>query len=229
MAIDDDLLFAAQRGDRAAVEEMLAQMYPAVSRIAFALAGREDVGRGVLRFVATQAVRWMGQWRDAQAAERWFYHHTVLIGRRAAHHEVAPGSDTLLGEAADAPYIAFLRAIRSLPQQQREAFILNHGEHLNTRDLAIAMDCSTHAAEMHLKAAEQSLSAMAGEGHVAMTARMSGAYAALAPAEDTLRPTVRSIVKSAIWPRRLRQVTIGVIVVAIVVAAAWVAWRATGK
>ena len=154
MPIDDDLLFRAQGGDRRAAERMLSEIYPAVCRMAYGLSGREDVGRGIVRFIATQAVRQLGKWRDAAAAERWFYHHTVLTGRRAVRHRPDAMGDTLLGEAADAPYVAFLRALRSLPQQQSEAFILNHGEHLNTRYLAIAMDCSTHAAEMHLGAAE---------------------------------------------------------------------------
>lgn len=225
MAIDDAMLYRAQQGDRSALVDLLAAAYPAVYRMAYALAGRPDVGHGIVHFVTAQAARRIDQWRDADAAQRWFYHHTVLTGRRAAHHQPEAMNDLLLRGAADARYLAFLRALRGLSQQQREAFILNHGEHLNTRFLAVAMDCSTHAAEMHLAAADQALRKMSGDVYEAMVTRLSHAYSALAPDDQALRPTVRSIVRRSNWPRRLRRIAIGVIVLGMLAAGAWVAWR----
>ena len=74
------------------------------------------------------------------AASRWFAHHTVLASREW------PWSG---GNAT--PGTALLAA---LPPQQREALILAHLERFDVRQLAVAMDCSLHAAERHLAAAK---------------------------------------------------------------------------
>src|SRR3954471_22940058 len=85
--IPDDVFARAQRLDRRAVDALYAQVYPPVQRIARALAGRDDVADGVVRFVMLRAARVAPRWRDATAAERWSLHHPVLTARRAARHE----------------------------------------------------------------------------------------------------------------------------------------------
>src|SRR4051794_34995489 len=130
MPVDQAVFARARNLDRPAVESLLAATYPAVHRIAHALAGREDVARGTVTFVMTHAPRHLPSWRDIDAAERWFYPPPALTPRRAERHHPDPNDDLLLRCAPGAPndpaYAAFIRGLRALPVQQREAFILHH-------------------------------------------------------------------------------------------------------
>ena len=111
--------------------------------------------------------------------------------------------DPLVARAsfADPAYTAFVRAVRGLPQQQAEAYLLHHGERLNERLLGVAMDCSAAAAANHLQAATDALTAMSGGDLGRCTAILVKAYAALAPDPSEATVVVRPSVKRA----RLRQ------------------------
>jgi hypothetical protein len=89
----------------------------------------------------------------------WLLHQTLLASRPAAATPVNPTDDPLVGtaEPAEAAYVAWIRAIRHLPRQQQEAFLLHHGLGFDQRDLGIAMDCSTVAAANHLRAAHAAI------------------------------------------------------------------------
>jgi DNA-directed RNA polymerase specialized sigma24 family protein len=231
MEIAPELFTRAKKLKRPAVDELFAEVYPPVVRIAKALAGREDVAEGVVRFVMLRASRMIPTWRDETAAERWFLHHTVLTARRAAAHEPVPKNDLLAApvDSADPPdpaYVAFIRAVRQLPVQQREAFLLHAGEHFNPRYLGIAMDCSTQAAQTHLDAAHGTLRAVAGVADFnALANRLATAYAHLGPTESQVVPTVRKWVTKGLRPQRLRRAIRLTITLAILAALAWVAWR----
>lgn len=205
MPLDERVFVRAQKLDRGAMEALLSAVYPSVHRLAAALTGRIDVARGVERWVMKQGLRQLLLWRNPDAAERWFYHHTLLTSRRAEKHRPEAKDDLLATKAreADAAYLAFLRALRDLPFQQREAFLLHHGEKFNSRYLGVAMDCSTRAAEQHLLAAEEGLRKLAGDGMGVLTQKMAEAYARLTPEEDWARPTVRRYVRNTVWPRRV--------------------------
>lgn len=226
MLVNEDTLARARRHDRDSLERLLASAYPAVCRMALALAGREDVGRGITRFVMIQAIPRIGRFRDADAAARWFHHHTVLIARRAIKHQPSAQDDVLARPAqSDPAYTAFIRALRGLPSQQREAFILHHGESMDLRQLAIAMDCSTRAAGLHLQAAEQDLRAIAPADCDALTRRMRDACQQLRIDEDVLLPTIRSAVGRSLLARRIGRL-IKLLAAGIILAAvAYAAWR----
>lgn len=226
MLVDDDTLARARRHHRDSIERLLAAAYPAVHRMALALAGREDVGRGITRFVINQAIPRIGRFRDPDAAARWFHHHTVLTARRAARHEPSAQDDVLIPHAsADHAYTAFIRALRGLPQQQREAFILHHGESMDLRQLAIAMDCSTRAANLHLQAADHALRAIAPADHDAFTTRMREACQQLRVDPDILLPTIRSVVGRSLLARRIRRLTQLIVGMLLLAALAYAAWR----
>jgi DNA-directed RNA polymerase specialized sigma24 family protein len=221
----------AKKLKRAAVERMVAGVYPGVYRTAHGLLGREDAAEGVIRYIVARAVKLLPAWRDEDEARRWFMHHTVLTARRAMRHEASGEADALVRAAAnvpggvDAAYGAFVRAVRSLPQQQKEAVILHLGEHLNERYLAVAMDCSTQAAETHLSAGTKTLASMAGEQFGALCQRLSAAYSLLAPPENAVAPIVRTMVGKALWPRRVRKMVAWGVVLLVLAGAAWAGWR----
>jgi DNA-directed RNA polymerase specialized sigma24 family protein len=206
MEIAPQVFERAKKLKRPALEELFAQVYPAVVRIARGLTGREDVAEGVVRFMMVRAVGMVPRWRDETSAERWFLHHTVLTARRAAAHHGPDAKTDLLARDGDARYVAFVRAVRQLPVQQREALILSAGEHFNERYLGVAMDCSTDAAQAHLEAARAATRAVAGEDQFdSLLATMAASYARLGPADDQLRPAVQRWVGKALRPHRRRR------------------------
>src|SRR4051812_40524786 len=193
MTLDADILDRARRLDKASVAQIFAANYPAVARIALGLSGRADVGAGVARFVVKRALHSLPNWKDEDAPQRWFLHHTILTTRRAAKHQPESSNDTLIDDprAAPAEYVAFIRAGRLLPFQQREAFILHHGERLNERWSAVAMDCSVVAASNHLNAATAALQPLAGVKFGAYVDELSRVYRKLAPPEEMMLPRLR--------------------------------------
>ncbi len=162
---------------------------PAVWRIAVGLTGSARAGSAVAQTILRQSVRVIPDWRDGITPEYWFYHHTVLATRAIDDDS---GEDVLRSAPlqSDVAARAFVLALRGLPRQQREALILNVGEHLNTRLLGIAMDCSASAAEVHLDAAERALRSLAGEHFSQMMSQVAVAYESLTPSRQTVTQIV---------------------------------------
>jgi len=103
--------------------------------------------------------------------------------------------------------VAFVSALRQLETQQREAFLLHHCERLNARYSALAMDCSTEAADNHLKAADQSLRLVAGADFDALAKKLADAYAHLAP--DPNAAVSEAAIKTGVARRKSRGATTG--------------------
>jgi DNA-directed RNA polymerase specialized sigma24 family protein len=228
MAITPETFAAAKKLSTPAVADLLADRYPVVHRLAYGLSGREDVGRGIERFVLGRAVRMLPEWKDEEVAEHWFYHYTIITARRAIKHRPDPREDVLLAErgAEDPAYVAFVTALRNLPRQQQEAFILQHGEHVGGRTTALAMDCSLEAAGNHLRAATEDLRRVAGEQFDMFVLRLSNAYRRLAPSAELVLPSMKSLARRRVWPRRLLRWTARAAMLALLVGLAWISWRA---
>src|SRR3569623_1349805 len=178
--LDPDLVHAASQGSADALTTVLAACYPTMARVAIAVSG--DTGRGLLlvKELVGLAMTAAPKWQEETAPARWFMHHTILNLRQ---HPIVCKTDPLLQYAAgkEIPYTAYLRALRKLPPQQVEAFILTHGEGLDNRRLAIAMDCSTTAAANHLTAAEDMLKTVAAAEYGERVTEFKKAYANLSP------------------------------------------------
>lgn len=217
----------ARRADRAAVEAILTGSFPAVHRIAHALSGDQARGTAVARHVLRRAVRVMPRWRKGITPENWFYHHTLLMSREAAPHPPAPDRDLLIAAGPDGnpAYLAFIRALRVLPRQQMEAFVLNHGEKLNSRLLGVAMDCSASAAATHLLAATESMRTIAGHSYEDLVVALERAYATLSPPETIVRTTVGRQVAAGLWAMRLRRMIRRTITLAVLAAVGFAVWR----
>ena len=224
MPVDAATLAAARKLNAAAVAEVLREHYPSVHRLAHGLAGRADVATGVVRHVMQRSIAILPAWEDENQPENWFHHFTVITARRSVRHRPDARADLLLGDSRATPdpaYVAFVAALRALPQQQQEAFILHTCERLGPRTSALAMDCSTEAAGNHLRAGMDTLRRVSGERFETFTARAANAYRRFTPPPDTILPRVRSVVRRQVWPRRIvRWVTWGLLLGAI----AGVAW-----
>lgn len=224
--LTSDLLEAARLGRRSAVVELLALYYPIVWRMSVGLTGRADVGRGVTKFLMQRSLRVLSKWQDEGAPTRWFHHHTLLTTRRTAKHPPETTTDTLVGgHADDAAYVAFIRAVRGLSMQQREAFILNHGEKLDVREVAVAMDCSVLAAGNHLREATERLRQLNAKDLDLHTIRMGKIYRTLGPNEELAITDIRSRVKSHYLPKTLWRVCRVTLAVALFLGGVWAAYR----
>ena len=222
--VDSDVVRAARKLRPDAVTAILQDNAPCVYRMAYALAGRWDVGRGIARFVLNRSVRMMPKWKPEDDPANWYHRFTIMTSRRGARHKPdSPAKDVLVEQAMrpDAPYIAFVSALRQVETQQREAFLLHHCEHLNARYSALAMDCSTEAADNHLKAADQALRLVAGGDFEPLVRKLADAYAHLTPDPNDLLPTVNSMVFRGV---RLRKWLRGLIILLGLAAFAALCW-----
>jgi DNA-directed RNA polymerase specialized sigma24 family protein len=221
MAVTTDVLASARKSRESALGALLEAYWAVVTRLALGLCGDPARAHRVVDRVMTQALRNLPKWRDETAADRWFYHHTVLESRAGPEHPASADALLPAGQVQLTEYVAFVKALRGLPRQQQEAIVLNHGEHLNPRYLAVAMDCSTEAAANHLRIATVQLQAMTGERSGAMLEEMARVYHTLAPAAETVRPQVRQRVRRFLLPRRVRRWIMWIIVA----AAVWAVWH----
>ena len=228
MPIPDDVVRRAQKFDRLAMEEIVAEAYPSVYRMAHALTGRQGAAKQVLHDVLRRGLRVLPNWRAGSIPENWFYHHTLLTARDLSTRLPDSREDLLVTHAAQAVqdplYIGFVRALRNLPRQQCEAFILHHGEHLNDRLLGVAMDCSTGAAHTHLAAARQALAAVSGAGVDVLTTTLERAYHALTPPATAVKPVARRYVSRTLRPRRLGRL-FRLTLLALLLVGGYFAWR----
>ena len=220
--VDAATLAAARSGNKGVVARVLAAHYPQVYRMAVNLVGDANAGAAVARRVMRQSLSALDAWEHEAAPTRWFRHHTVLAAREAAP-DAAPRRDVLLAPrgvvadvsalSADPGFVAFARALRTLDPQQREAFLLSHGEGFDLRQLGIAMDCSVEAAGVHLRKATDVLQALAGDQYRRRVAELKAAYAASRPDESLALPYARRLVRPGL-------------LATLVHALAWLAWLA---
>jgi hypothetical protein len=172
----------------------------------------------------------MPKWDPQDDPRNWFYHYTILTARRAIKHQPKPAKDLLVTRSegvaqTSTEYLAFVAALRALPRQQLEAFLLHHGERLNTRYSAVAMDCSTEAATAHLTAAVLALRSVVAEGRLdPLVQRVAAAYARLTPDEQFIPPAISRSMLRHFWPRKIGRMIVLLIELAILAAMIWGGW-----
>jgi DNA-directed RNA polymerase specialized sigma24 family protein len=218
----DQLLSAAQSGDRESIREVLAEAHPGVHRIAHALAGEEERAAQVVDAVYRNALRSLPQWSSWGDPETWFFHQTVQAARRICQGRPASDEDLLYTaisiEQRTPAYLAFVRGIRRLPQQQIEAFILHHGDRQNERLIGVAMDCSTQAAQTHLKAADAAMQPLAGNDWAVLTAMLNQACRRMSPSLGETDRVVQRYLGA--WSGKRTRRRLGKLILILVVAVA---------
>lgn len=197
------------------IEKNLTEQYPAIYRIAMALCGNVQDGKTIVDEMLQRGLRRTAS-RHRSPPARWFEHHTVLLTRRAPHHSENHASDPLIASSPQATphYCAFIKAIRNLPQQKSEAFILYHGGQFDLRRLAVAMDCSTEATRNHLKSAENTLQNITGEAFDQLTGVMQAAFANLLPHQDIYLPSVKQFIRKKLRRRMFMHIIYALILLA---------------
>jgi DNA-directed RNA polymerase specialized sigma24 family protein len=170
-----------------------------IYRISLVLCGDRSATEQVVKKVILQSGQAARKWETPDDAQRWLMHYTVLLSRAVQ----TPGNDTLLESATDPDEIAVIQAIRQLPTQQREAFVLHHGEAMELRQLATAMDCSTTAAANHLVAAVGALKGQNLIGLGDFTTNLPGRIEKLLPPPQLLETSLEDamLASDRLWRR----------------------------
>jgi DNA-directed RNA polymerase specialized sigma24 family protein len=227
MPLTPELLERAKQGRRQAIVAVVAENYPRVQRIAYALCGREETGRTVVKQVVRRSLGAMRGWKHTGDPQRWFLHHSVLASRQKKYMEIDLAADPLIRgvETNSAYFPAFIRAVRTLPMQQREAYILHHGERLDVRGLAIAMDCSQEAAANHLREATAALTAYGGDFFPTFTAHLTQTYDRLSPPDELIVPAVQASLRSKLIPRGVLRFTITTLKLLVIVTVIFLSWK----
>jgi DNA-directed RNA polymerase specialized sigma24 family protein len=204
----------------------LRYFHPQVCRLACALCGLEPFGKAVVDTVMRQSLKSLPHWRRPGDPGNWFLHHTVLKCRELATPMPSLADDSLIRGAPNASpqYLAFVRALRLLPIQQREAFLLFRVEKLDPRKVAVAMDCSTTAAANHNTAAGKALAAISAGDFESCAAELTRVYSTLTLPDDLVVGDISQITARVFWSRLgrfLKRITI----FAIFAALAWFIWQ----
>ena len=205
---------------------LLHRHYPRVYRIAFALCGDQEAALSVVENVIIRSGPISPRWETADQATRWFLHYTVLLTRQCAAGQAQ--HDALLHAAGTSALARFIVAIRNLPQQQREAFLLHHGERLDLRQVATTMDCSSAAAANHLVMATASLNHLGPAEMARFTAELPGMMQKLVPGDHHVGFEVQRILQIESrrrWTRRLLLALLWGMVAIILLVLAGLAWR----
>lgn len=212
--------------DQSALTALLTRHYPRAHRMAIALCGDPALARDITREVLRQSTRWHQRWATDADAGRWFAHHTVLLSRQAiAQRRVDPAADALLPLSPGALSTVILRTVRFLPPQQREAFLLHHGEGFDLRQLATAMDCSAQAAANHLLAATEALRPVAQDRLGEFCTALPQMLARLLPPHETIAIEAARQTSRYLWPRRLKRYVGWPLLLTALIAIAYFAWR----
>lgn len=222
----------ARSTDRLAITRLFSQHYPQVYRIAGALTGDRAIAESAATDVMERGLQRFENWTDDAEATRWFAHHTVLAARAAIAGRGYGGAEPLTAAPAanalaqDDPLFRLMQgALSALSMQQREAFLLHHGEKFDLRQLATAMDCSTAAAANHLAAAVQRLRPVAGDRLGEFTAALPHVLQRVVPPPTTISMRVNREVRRFIWPQLLVRWILWPLILAALAAAAYAAWK----
>jgi hypothetical protein len=149
----------------------------------------------------------------------------VLTTRRAQKHQPDLSNDVFLRSASNDPgFVAFVRALRTLPMQQREAFILSRAERLDIRTIAVAMDCSTMAATNHLEGATDRLKLLSPRDFDVHVQHVRSAYQSIGPEEEMALKDIRRDVRRWVWPWMLARVLRVIAALALLLGMGWSGW-----
>lgn len=167
LSIDADSLrlavSAAQRGDRAAADQLVRAHEPWVRSAVYAVTGRHDDVDDIVQQVWTRVWERLGTLKDPAQIRSWLYRiarHTAIdagIARRrrqsrtAALDEAARSAVTTTGPpGTSAVHETLLDAVRGLPAIYREPFVLRHLNGWTYAEIADVLGLSVEAVETRL-------------------------------------------------------------------------------
>ncbi len=161
------LIAAAQAGERAAIDELLARYEERIYRFGLRMCGDEDSAREVLQETMLAAFKSLPGFRGQAALSTWLYQiaRSFCIKQRRGPERPRP-LDERLADAAPAPDQAvharrigeaLAAAIRTLPPDQREVIVLRDVEGLSAQEAADVVGIEVGALKSRLHRARMAL------------------------------------------------------------------------
>jgi len=156
---DETLAERAATGCRTSFARLLERHYDRIYRLAWRWTGSQAAAEDIAQDVALKLARAIKSFRAEAAFATWLYriaYTTTVDFLRSAQRSVAAEPSEIIrlvdSVAADgacaemsvgeASGLDLWTAVRSLPDQQRDAILLVYGEDLSHREAAAAMGCS---------------------------------------------------------------------------------------
>jgi RNA polymerase sigma-70 factor (ECF subfamily) len=167
----DDLVARARRGDRAAVEELLAGIAPSVYRFGRRLCGNAHDADDVLQDTLINVADHIGEFDGRASLASWVFalarnacarrrrglknRPPEAFDRVADEPDIAPSPE--LGAAGRELAAALGRALATLPLESREVVLLRDVEGLSASETASALGTSVDAVKSRLHRAREAL------------------------------------------------------------------------
>lgn len=173
-ASDDNLILLAKGGDGAAFGRLVERHYDFVYRVAYRWCGRRADAEDIAQDVCVRLGKAIGSYRGAGAFTTWLYTLTLNAARdlkRKALREAAKGeafrahalSAAAVPEPEPEPADELWRAVRLLPDKQRDAVLLVYGEGLSHAKAADVMAISEATVSWHVHEAKKRLRVLVRE------------------------------------------------------------------
>ena len=165
------LLARARAGDAAAFEALLATHYRYIFRVAYRWLGHESDAEDVTQTVCMRLPDAIRSFDGRAAFTSWLYRVTLNAVRdlqrsqqrrgRLADAVAILAEDCGPPEQEEALHVADIwRAVRALPEKQRDAVMLVHAEGLSQADAARIMGCKEVTVAWHIHKARKTLRGM---------------------------------------------------------------------
>ncbi len=164
----DALVIRAQRGDQQAFNQLIASQYHFIFRVAFRVLGHRSDAEDVTQTVCLRLATSLASFDRRASLTSWLYTVTLNVARdflraQSRRRKLADGAAALARECGEAEQESqravadIWNVVRSLPEKQRDAVILVHGEELSQEEAARIMSCKKVTVAWHLHMARKAL------------------------------------------------------------------------
>ena len=171
--MDDDATLVARacEGERAAFATLVGRHYDLMFRVAWRFCGRREDAEDVAQDVCVRLPRALPKWSARGRFESWLCSIVVnavrdrqrKLAAERRHHEAFAREPRPEPQDEEGPLAEMWAAVRALPDKQREAVTLVHGEGLSHAEAGAAMDCAETTVSYHIHAARKRLREMLKE------------------------------------------------------------------
>lgn len=166
---DDDLAKCAGAGDRPAFAKLLNRHYDRIYRLAYRFSGNVQDGEDIAQEVCVKLARAVKSFRGESQFSTWLHRivYTTALDHLRDHQRTTAVEPSEIVRLADTRGDNFFRepqngedvwkAVRNLPNQQRDALLLVYGEDMSHREAAAVMNCSEKTVSWHVHEAKKRL------------------------------------------------------------------------
>ncbi len=164
----EDLVVRAQGGDRRAFDRLVTEQYRFIFRVAFRVLGHRSDAEDVTQTVCMRLATALPGFDRRASFTSWLYRITINAARdflrsQMRRQKLTDGAAAFVSEHVEPEqetqrHVADIwNVVRGLPEKQRDAVILVHGEGLSQEEAARIMSCQKVTVAWHLHNARKAL------------------------------------------------------------------------